>query len=286
MVPVLLLPDDDPRHLVARPWGGRRLAPGPDAAGPIGEAWVLSTLPERPSYVGGRPLSSWLDAPLGLLVKLLDTARPLSVQVHPDDGDLGPGTTGKEEAWIVLSAGEGAWIRAGLAPGTSAEELVRAAAGAGAYAAPDVLSRLSLLRPRPGDVVLLPAGVPHTLGPGLFLAEVQQPTDATLRLYDYGRGRPLHLAKAARVLRADRRPRCLPWGGAGTVEGAHLALARGARVEAPAGRPTVFLATAPGAFVERGRARAELPPNLPALAPQGGVGVAPPGGAVFAAWTR
>ncbi|RMG96452.1 MAG: hypothetical protein D6705_11245 [Deltaproteobacteria bacterium] len=277
------VPDDDPRHLVPRPWGGRRL--GTVAGEPVGEAWVLSPLPDRPSYVGGRQLSSLVDGPLGLLVKILDTAAPLSVQVHPDDGDLGPDRLGKEEAWIVLDADEGAWIRAGLREGVDAASFVEAARRADADRAEAVLGLLEAFRPRPGDMVLLPAGVPHALGPGLLLVEVQQPTDATLRLYDYGRGRPLHLADAARVLRPDRRPQHLPAGTIGRLEGAHLELRRDVVVEAP-DTPTVWLATSPGATWDApdGRRHA-LPVGTPVLTGGGGTGRA--GAApLVAAWAR
>ena len=118
-----------------------------------------------------------------LLLKFLDAREMLSVQVHPSDThrDLLPaGETGKTEAWVVLEAGTESRIYAGLKPGTTAENL-RQALGNGTVA-----DQLACFTPKPGDGVFLPAGTVHTLGGGVVVFEVQQNSDVTFRLYDWG----------------------------------------------------------------------------------------------------
>jgi mannose-6-phosphate isomerase len=181
---------------VERVWGRRDLPPGfpalPGAEAPIGEIWF--------------------DVPAAspLLVKHLFTAEKLSVQVHP---------AGKDEAWFVLSAEPGAAIGIGLREPVSAQGL-RAAALDGS------IERLVDWRSvSAGDFFYSPAGTIHAVGGGLDLIEIQQSLDCTYRLYDYGRGRPLHLDQAIAV--AARRPwsppfepvgRVLAAGGAFSVE--------------------------------------------------------------------
>jgi mannose-6-phosphate isomerase len=189
-----------------RLWGGRRLAdlltaplPGD---GPIGEAWVLSDRDDHPSRVAngplkGRTIGQLMDQyavqMLGglvqrfrrfpLLLKFLDAREMLSVQVHPSDThrDLLPkGESGKTEAWVVLEAAAKSRIYAGLQPGTTAEDL-RQALSTGSAA-----EHLAYFTPKPGDAVFLPAGTVHTLGGGVVVFEVQQNSDVTFRLYDWG----------------------------------------------------------------------------------------------------
>jgi mannose-6-phosphate isomerase len=188
-----------------RLWGGRRLAnlltaPLPD--GPIGEAWALSDREDHPSRVAngalkgqtiGELLAQSPEEMLGrlahrfrrfpLLLKFLDAREMLSVQVHPSDKnvDLIPaGETGKTEAWVVLEAGKGSRIYKGLTPGTTLEDL-RASLGNGTVA-----DHLACFAPKPGDGVFIPAGTVHTLGGGVVVFEVQQNSDVTFRLYDWG----------------------------------------------------------------------------------------------------
>jgi mannose-6-phosphate isomerase len=189
-----------------RLWGGRRLAnlltaPLPD--GPVGEAWVLSDREDHPSRVANGPLKGrtigellaqspeeMLGQPahrfrrFPLLLKFLDAREMLSVQVHPSDRnvDLLPaGESGKTEAWVVLEAGTESRIYDGLRPGTTAEDL-RRALGDGTAA-----DHLACFTPKPGDGVFIPAGMVHTLGGGVVVFEVQQNSDVTFRLYDWGR---------------------------------------------------------------------------------------------------
>lgn len=133
----------------------------------------------------------WLcEAPL--LVKLLDPEAWLSVQVHPPHAYAlaVEGKPGKYEAWYVLAPGEIVYgFRRPVAP---AEVAARAKEGT----LDEVLNRVQV---RPGQVVYLPAGLVHALGPGVRVYEVQTPSDLTYRLYDYGRPRELHLEKALAV---------------------------------------------------------------------------------------
>ena len=175
-------------RLVGRVWGGDRLRPlAPDAApsGPIGEAW-FGDADEQPD---------------GVLVKLLDVQDRLSVQVHPDD-DLakvmhGAGAIGKHEAWVVLEAAPGAELLLGRSPSVSSSDISNALAS-GADVTP-LLARHSVHR---GDVFDVPTGCLHALMPGLFIWEVQQRSDRTYRVADWGRNdpsRPLHATEALRA---------------------------------------------------------------------------------------
>jgi mannose-6-phosphate isomerase len=177
----------DGRH-VERIWGRSDLpaafAPPVPGAEPVGEIWF-----EDDS-----------DADSDLLVKYLFTSERLSVQVHPDDAAARARghPRGKDEAWYIVDAEPGAVIGLGLTREVSEGEL-RAAALDGSIEA--------LLDWRPakaGDVFYSAAGTVHAIGAGLSLVEIQQNLDLTYRLYDYGRGRALHLEEALAV--ADRRP--------------------------------------------------------------------------------
>jgi mannose-6-phosphate isomerase len=223
-----------------RPWGGDRLAarwaPGEAdvEAGrePIGEAWLagpwtrvaagpdtgrdLADLAAEhgAALLGAAPWSRY-GARFPLLVKLLDAAEPLSLQVHPDDAyalqfESASGHLGKTEAWWVLSADPGAQVTWGFAREVTRVEVERAAAS-GRWA--------PLLRQLPvaeGDVVVNPAGTVHALGAGLLVYEVQQASDLTYRLYDHGRlgadgrARELHLDRALAVARLTPGPAPAP----------------------------------------------------------------------------
>ena len=188
-----------------RLWGGRRLAsllaaplPGDD---PIGEAWILSDRPDHPSRVANGPLKGRTIGQLmeqcqeqlmgklagrfprfPLLLKFLDAQKMLSVQVHPSDAHkdlLPPGETGKTEAWVVLEAGTGSRIYAGLKPGATADILRRALANG------TVAEHIACFTPKSGDGVFIPAGTVHTLGGDVVVFEVQENSDVTFRLYDW-----------------------------------------------------------------------------------------------------
>jgi mannose-6-phosphate isomerase len=205
-----------------RIWGGRRLGEwlGPlPGDGPIGEAWVLSDQGQHLSRVANGPLRGQTlrqlmeKMPAGLLgaaasglgvfpvlLKFLDARDVLSVQVHPDDRHthlLPPGQRGKTEAWVVLEAEPGSRIYAGLRPGIGPQELRQALRGQ------TVADCLESFAPRPGDCFFLPAGTVHALGGGLLIFEIQQNSDVTFRLHDWGRvdaqtgqPRPLHIEES------------------------------------------------------------------------------------------
>ena len=134
----------------------------------------------------------WFTAPeeTRLLVKFLFTSENLSVQVHPPDSTAGPGKT---ETWHVLRAAPGAGLALGFEQPLSREQ-VRAAALSG-----EIEGLLRWYRPQPGDTFFVPAGTVHAIGAGLALCEIQQNSDVTYRLYDYGRPRELHLDRSLEV---------------------------------------------------------------------------------------
>jgi mannose-6-phosphate isomerase len=189
-----------------RLWGGRRLAdllaaplPG---HGPIGEAWVLSDRDDYASRVADGPLKGQTighlmeqspEQLLGrlaghfscfpLLLKFLDVREMLSLQVHPADArkDLLPaGETGKTEAWVVLEAGPKSRIYAGLKSGITAADLRRAVASG------VVADLVSSFIPKQGDGVFIPAGTVHSLGGDVVVFEIQENSDVTFRLDDWG----------------------------------------------------------------------------------------------------
>src|SRR5207248_4186771 len=143
------------------------------------------------------------------LVKFLDCNDWLSVQVHPPEEAvkrLWPGEGSKTEAWFVLDTAPGSRIYAGLLPGTDAARL-RAALKTGTVA-----ECLHQFTPRPGDCVFLPAGTVHAVGGGVLMAEVQQTSDATFRLFDWdrrdaqGKSRTLHVEEALACIDWSRGP--------------------------------------------------------------------------------
>ncbi len=202
-------------------WGGRRLAT--ELHKPLGEgddyaeSWELADHEHGQSRVTEGPLAGvslnelvrtrgaeLLGPAIGLrsqfpiLVKFIDARRVLSVQVHPDDerGQRLAGDNGKTEAWVVVHADPGSWIYAGLKPGVDRD---RFAAALSAGHVDDLLHRVPA---KAGDCIFIPAGTVHAIGAGVLLAEIQQTSDATFRVYDWGRlgpdgqPRPLHVAEA------------------------------------------------------------------------------------------
>jgi mannose-6-phosphate isomerase len=161
-------------RLVPKVWGSKRLEPlFPDNPEKIGEVW-FEGVPDLP-----------------LLIKFLFTTEPLSVQVHPE---------GKTEMWHILAAEAGAKIAAGFRQKIS-EERLRASALSG-----EIEALLEWHQARPGDTFFIPAGTVHAIGAGLTLCEIQQWSDETYRLFDYGRPRELHLDEGARVSQLGPHP--------------------------------------------------------------------------------
>jgi mannose-6-phosphate isomerase len=219
-------------YLRTRPWGGTRLRdqlgktlPG---SGTYGESWELAALPEHDSIVAegalaGTKLSTLWNTrrpeligntvpPYGgvtfpLLIKWLDCSETLSVQVHPDDAGaqaiLGE-PCGKAESWIVYDTTPDAVAYYGLKPGTTRAAFERH------LDAGTVAECLGTLRPQRGEVIDVPPGTVHALGAGQLVLEVEQPSDATFRVFDWnrvgpdGRPRELHREQALRSIDWNR----------------------------------------------------------------------------------
>ena len=173
---------------VEKLWGRRALPPPfasvPDDAEPVGEIHFESTSLDHPE----------------LLVKYLFTSDDLSIQVHPDNAAAQRAGLphGKDEAWYVLDADEGAAIALGLKHPATIDQLRQASLDG---------SVVDLMDWRPvhkGDILYAPAGTVHAIGGGISVVEVQQNLDLTYRLYDYGRHRPLQLEESLAVARPER----------------------------------------------------------------------------------
>lgn len=212
-------------------WGGRRL--GTELGKQIGagahfaESWEIVDHGVDQSIVADGPLAGTTlhelvtehgpalfgrhhpQQQFPLLFKFLDACQTLSVQVHPNDEQgaaLDPPDLGKTEAWVVLAAEPGSKIYAGLKPGVDREQL------AAAIAAGQCETCLHEFEPRVGDCILIEAGTVHAIGAGLLIAEIQQASDTTFRLYDWnrvdrdGRPRELHIEQALNVIDFNRGP--------------------------------------------------------------------------------
>ena len=185
------------------PWAGKTLAQlvqesGQELLGP----GILERIidPSRPDQLRGR---------FPLLLKFLDAHQNLSVQVHPDDtmaATLDPPDLGKTEAWYVMHADPESKIYAGLKTGVTRQDLLAGIQqGTTAYL-------LHSIEPKPGDCLLIRAGTLHAIGAGLLIAEIQQPSDATFRVFDWnrvdnhGRPRDLHIEQSLAAIDFDRGP--------------------------------------------------------------------------------
>lgn len=205
----------------AKPWGRRDGLQAPDDAQPLGEV-VFDA------------------ARSGLVIKWLQTSEPLSIQVHPQHGP-----DRKHEWWYVADARPGAYLHLGLKhPATRAE--IRRAAEDGAL--PQMLRRIE---PAVGDMFFVEAGAIHALGPGLTVIEVQEPSDVTWRLHDYGRPRELHLEQGLREAILDPRPLTPTPAAAAPFRVALETLTPDQRVTLTAPRAGVAVAQGGGAFGER-----------------------------------
>jgi mannose-6-phosphate isomerase len=213
-------------------WGGRNLATKLGKALPAegiwAESWEIIDHPEHQSRITNGPCrgmtlaqiteiaDQWLlgdscpTRSLPLLLKYLDCQRVLSVQVHPDDAyaqQMSPPDLGKTEAWYVIHAEPDALLYAGLKEGISREALEQATQ------AGRVEECLHVLHPQAGDCVFIPAGTVHALGAGLLIAEIQQASNTTFRLFDWnrvdasGEPRALHVRESLEVIDFDRGPR-------------------------------------------------------------------------------
>lgn len=207
-------------------WGGRRfetfLNRQLGEAGPYAESWELVDRGEDQSVVRAGPLAgqrlgdllrehptellggSSQPAAFPLLFKFLDAHKVLSVQVHPDDQAAArrtPPDRGKTEAWYIVEAEPGSRIYAGLQDGVDRQSLAKGIESGRC----DEL--LHAFEPAPGDCIFIPAGTVHAIGAGLVVAEIQQSSDVTFRLYDWnrvdadGQPRPLHLEEGLSAAR-------------------------------------------------------------------------------------
>jgi mannose-6-phosphate isomerase len=223
--PFRIEPDFSPRI-----WGVRSLAPfypqKKDLAEPVGEAWLTGRhcMVTDGALCGRNLQSAWREIPptdrgprladekdFPLLVKFIFPADKLSIQVHPADAyaarcEKAAGGRGKTEMWHALAAEPGAHLHLGLKPGATEKGFREALAS-------NRLEELFEKRPvAAGDTFFVPAGTPHTIGPGMVLCEVQEYSDLTYRVYDYGRvdaagkSRELHVEKALEVIHFGPSP--------------------------------------------------------------------------------
>jgi mannose-6-phosphate isomerase len=171
-------------HTLPKPWGVSDLRPWNDAPqdeSVIGEIWYERSDKSLPDP--------------SLLLKLLFTSQPLSIQVHPDDAfahSIGL-PNGKSEVWYILSAAPDAKVALGLKK-TITKQQLSAALDDGSIA--DLVEWRNV---SPDDIIYVPAGTIHAIGAGLVIAELQQRSDATFRLFDYARNRELHIENAKAV---------------------------------------------------------------------------------------
>jgi mannose-6-phosphate isomerase len=170
------LPIRLPTRFLEKVWGTPDLAP-----------WYPST--------GKKIGEVWFGADLALLVKFVFTSERLSVQVHPNDefARAHENSLGKTEMWYILRADPGARLAIGFRESISRERLREASLSG------EIENLLNWIEVQAGDAFFIPAGTVHAIGGGLALCEVQQQSDVTYRLYDYGRPRELHLDKAIQV---------------------------------------------------------------------------------------
>ena len=203
-------------------WGGRRfegLFGRSLPQGLIGESWDVAAHPHGTSVVAEGPLQGWDLGQLvrgyghdlvdeerfPLLLKLIDANQDLSVQVHPDDAYVRRQTAeafGKTEMWYIIHSEPGAWIIWGLRPGVTKKEFSAALHKGGA----ELLACLNKIQVQPGEIYPISAGLVHALGAGVVVAEIQQNSDTTYRVYDWdrldgeGQSRELHVEQALDVI--------------------------------------------------------------------------------------
>ncbi len=182
-------------QIMPKPWGSTDLLPWSEAGHDgvaIGELWFQRRDPKAPEPA--------------LLLKLLFTQEALSIQVHPDDAlarAMGQ-AHGKTEAWYILSATPEATVGVGLTSVLTSAQL-RCAITDGS-----ITEHLQWCKAVKGDVVFVPAGTIHAIGAGLVLAEIQQRSDTTFRLFDHGRARELHIERGVAAAHAGPAERQAP----------------------------------------------------------------------------
>lgn len=215
-------------------WGGQRLRREFSKASelnPLAESWELSCHEAGLSVIGNGSYAGWTlreylrenpkhlgsgaeaDTEFPLLIKLIDAEQMLSIQVHPDDeyARRVENASGKTEMWYVVDAKPGAGIYYGFKKAVTKNEMAEA------IRSKSLTTLLNWVPAQAGDVFYIPAGTIHAIGAGLLIAEVQQSSDITYRLWDYGRvgadGKPraLHIDKALDVTVREHRGPTLPY---------------------------------------------------------------------------
>lgn len=214
-------------------WGGEKLRTvyGKDTdLSPLAESWELSCHPDGPSIIiggdyDGKTLDSYISEnpsclgtgydsrELPILIKLIDAQDNLSVQVHPNDeqAKVWENQNGKTEMWYVVQADEGAMMTCGMKKDTSKEDFQKA------ILENTVEELLNTVPSKAGDVFFVEAGTVHAIGKGNVIAEIQQNSNVTYRLYDYGRvgkdgkTRELHIEKGVKASNCNAtEPRKIP----------------------------------------------------------------------------
>lgn len=202
-------------------WGGTRLSESFNKGKnnqKIAEAWVLSCRNDGENIIqngnfAGKPLSEiYPDKDsFPLLIKLIDARDKLSVQVHPDDNFAKQSglPAGKTEMWYIIDAEPGSKLVYGLKDGENISDIeIKTAAENGTLE-----NHLNFVEVKKGDVFFIPAGLVHAIGSGILIAEVQQNSNTTYRMYDYnrvgsdGKTRELHIDKALEVINRNSSQR-------------------------------------------------------------------------------
>lgn len=200
-------------EFVERIWGWNDLHPWYNfktKGGPVGEVWLTG---DQCHVDGGRLNGERLDAVFAahaeallgagaeaaspLLLKVIFARQKLSVQVHPDDqmAHKYGQPRGKTECWYVLAAEPGAEVACGLKPGVTLDQVKRGIADG------TLEESLERVQVEPGEMIFVDAGTVHAIWPGSVLLETQQNCDLTYRMYDYGRGRELHVEKSLEAVK-------------------------------------------------------------------------------------
>ena len=195
-------------HVVEKIWGGRKLSKlkkWPDKL--IGETWEVSTHQDGSATCKGKNLISISNESIPYIVKFIDTTDFLSVQVHPGDeyAQKNENSKGKTECWIILDAEPGSGLYLGFEEGVTKEKFSDALKNK-----QDLREYLKFRKVKRGDFFYVPAGSVHAIGPGITLAEVQQASGITYRVWDWnriddqGNSRDLHIQQALDVLEFDK----------------------------------------------------------------------------------
>lgn len=193
-------------------WGGKNLETLKNVqpelnVDPVGETWEISVHPDGPSFYNGKPLvvqESFEE--LTYLAKLIDTGDELSVQVHPGDeyARIHENSAGKSECWLILKASSHAGIYLGLKDFVTKEAFLE-----GLDKKKNMSEFLNFYPVMPGDFFYVPSGTIHAIGAGITLAEVQQSSGITYRVWDWnrvdskGNPRELHVKKSLDVINFD-----------------------------------------------------------------------------------